>query len=146
MTLKQRIFLISAICIMTSGLLVSYKSFELNKKFSLQSENEKSREVSLWVAQMIEQKVTHLESSVSYLDASTVETLKRMGARYFAYAYPKNDNWKIKWKVLGDLDRKGILSEVNQISFKSLSSTKRTWEFNKEAAPILISPVELSGS
>ena len=146
MTLKQRIFLISAICIMTSGLLVSYKSFELNKKFSLQSENEKSREVSQWVAQMIEQKVTHLESSVSYLDASTVETLKRMGARYFAYAYPKNDKWKIKWKVLGDLDRKGILSEVNQISFKSLSSTKRTWDFNKDSAPILISPVELSGS
>ena len=146
MTLKQRIFLVSAVCIIFGGLLVSYKSFELNSKTKIQSENEKSIEVAQWVAQSIEQKIIHLESSVSYLDASTIETLKRMGARYFAYAYSKDGQWKIKWKELGALDRKGILKEVNGLSFDSIPASRRSWSFNGSGDQILISPVELAGS
>ena len=114
MTINPRITLLCAICILVSGLLGSYKSFQIHNKESLEKDLAKSQEVSQWMAQSLEQKLTMMESAVSYLDKSTVESLKRMGARYFAYAYKKGGEWSIKWKVLGAAGKEEILGEVNE--------------------------------
>ncbi|MCB0377043.1 MAG: HAMP domain-containing histidine kinase [Bdellovibrionales bacterium] len=146
MTGTRKAFFITAICIVIGGLLISTKSHQLVEENRRVARQEQSREVSQWMAQNIEQKINHLEASVSYLDPSTIETLKRMGARYFAYAHPVDGQWKIKWKVLDKMDRKAILNEVNPIPFDKMSTVNRAWSFNKNNQPILISPVEVAQS
>ena len=146
MTLKKKIFLISSVCIFVGGFLVSYKSYTLNQAYQLQSQMEVARNTANWVSQSVALKVRQLESAVSYLDPSTVETLKRIGARYFAYTRNVNGEWKTKWKVLGPASKQMILSEVKQINFTELSGSQRNWTFSKSGELILVSPVEVSGS
>ncbi len=146
MTLNLRIALLCAICIFVSGLLGSFKSHQIYGDRTVQHEVDRSLEVSAWVGQSLEQKLLQMESAVSYLDQSTIETLKRLGARYFAYAYMKNDDWSLKWKVLGSLDKAGILAEVNELPFAELGTDVRHWAKNSAGQSIFISPVALADS
>ncbi|MEM7646456.1 MAG: hypothetical protein AAF203_06075, partial [Pseudomonadota bacterium] len=146
MTTNQKSALICGLCLLVSGLLGSFKSFQLDQEFQTEVAEKQNREISQWVAQSVEQKLTQLESSVSYLDKSTVESLKRFGCRYFAYSFKKGGEWSIKWKVLSDFGKDQILGEVNQLNFDELSQKKRQWKFNKENQPIYVAPVKLAQS
>lgn len=146
MRLKLRHSLVGILCICFSGLLISYKSFQLHNASIRQDQQNHNLETSQWVAQSVEQKLTNLESAVAYLDKSTVESLKRLGARYFAYAYEQKGEWKLKWKTLGAETKKQILAEIDLIPLQNIPRDKRTWRFNKKNKAIYISPAELAES
>jgi hypothetical protein len=147
MTRNPKVVLICVLCIFLSGILVSYKSFEIHESYKKETNSKMGQEISAWVAETVEHKLSQLESSVSYLDKSTVESLKRMGARYFAYAYKKNDTWEIKWKVLNDQFAKDkILSEVNALEFDKVSTLERTWMHSPLGQLIYVAPVGLAKS
>lgn len=146
MTLNPRIVLVCATCIIISGFVGSFKSFQVYKDQIIDSQIVKSQSVGEFAGQNIEQKLMQLESAVSYLDNSTVETLKRFGVRYFAYAYKKNDEWSIKWKVLGEMGKKAILAEVHPLPFSDFDQKKRHWARSKDDQLIYISPVAMAKS
>ncbi len=99
-----------------------------------------------WAAQNLEHRLLQLEASTSYLDQSTVESLKRLGARYFAYVYKQEGEWSVKWKRLGFLEKEEILEEVNEIDFNVIDIEKRTWHFNRNHELIYVTPVALAKS
>lgn len=146
MNKNLKISLIAVLCIVTCGLVVSYKSFRLSSSLNRQNNVALSQEVSGWIGETIDQKVMQMESSVAYLDKSTVESLKRFGARYFAYAHKENNEWSIKWKQLGDFNKDQIHAEVKKLEFDKLSMTQRAWFTNEKNQPIFVSPVELANS
>lgn len=146
MAFNLKMSLLCAVCILISGLLGSFKSFQIyeeQRQTTIASEN---HEVSQWVAQTVEQKLQQLEASVSYLDKSTVETLKRFGTRYFAYAFKQDGEWSIKWKILSEMGKEAILSEVGELSFDGMTSDKRRWVRSKSHDLIYIAPVEIAES
>ncbi len=146
MTLNPRIVLVCATCIIISGFVGSYKSYQVYKDQIIDSQIVKSQTVAEFAGQNIQQKLSQIEASVSYLDQSTVETLKRFGVRYFAYAYQKQNDWSIKWKVLGEMGKDAILSEVKPLEFSKLSLTQRHWSHSKDNKLIYIAPVALAES
>ena len=146
MTLKLRMILLCAASLFICGVLGSYKSFQIFSDHNQQAQLDKSYEVSTWVAQSVEQRLQQVEAAVSYLDKSTIETLKRFGARYFAYAYKKEGEWIIKWKVIGKAEKEQILSEVNEIDFEKVSNQHRSWFTAQNKQLIYVSPVELADS
>ena len=146
MKLNPRNALICVISIVISGLFASYKSFQLHQAQIRDEQTQQSQLVSQFVGQNLEQKLLQMEAAVSYLDKSTIETLKRFGARYFAYAYKKNNEWAIKWKKLGELGKDEILEEVNALAFDDFSEKKRHWRRAKNNELIYIAPVALAES
>ncbi len=146
MTLNPRIVLVCATCIIISGFIGSYKSYQIYKDQIIDSQIVKSKTVAEFAGQNIEQKLSQIEASVSYLDQSTVETLKRFGVRYFAYAYDKKGEWSIKWKVLGEMGKEAILSEVKPLPFADLSEKARHWARSTDNQLIYITPVALAES
>ena len=146
MTFNLKMSLLCAVCILLSGLLGSYKSFQINYEKLQNIHTEKNQNVSKWVSQSVEQKLMHLEASVSYLDKSTVESLKRFGARYFAYAYKKDNEWSIKWKILSDFGKEAILAEVGDLNFNKFNTDRRSWIPTKNKELIYVAPVELAKS
>ncbi len=146
MTLNPRIVLVCATCIIISGFVGSYKGYQVYKDQIMDSQIVKSQTVAEFAGQNIQQKLSQIEASVSYLDQSTVETLKRFGIRYFAYAYQKQNEWSIKWKVLGEMGKDAILAEVKPLEFSKLSLTERHWSHTTDNKLIYISPVALAES
>ncbi len=147
MTINRNLILLFAVCIFVGGGIGSYKSFQLFRNQTIENDIRKSEESSQWTAQSLEQKLKQLEASVSYLDQSTIETLKRFGARYFAYAYKdKKGEWSVKWKKLGEMGKEAILAEVNNLKFDQLSTTVRNWEILEAKQLVYIAPVELAES
>lgn len=146
MTLNLRIALVSAACIILSSFFGSYKSFQVHKNEYFQEQTTAAQSVVGFAAQNIEQKLQQMEAAVSYLDQSTIETLKRLGARFFAYAYQKEGEWSVKWKKLGALDKEAILQEVNPLPFSELSTDKRHWVRSQDNDLIYIVPVGLAES
>ena len=117
----------SVFCILLSGLFVAYRSHQLSSKVVSSEQADRQLNTAYWVGQSLALKLQNLEASVSYLDKSSVETLQRLGIRYFAYAFYDQTEWKIKWKVIGDMDKKAILDEVKDLKFDELSKAKRSW-------------------
>lgn len=146
MNKNLKISLIAVLCIVICGFIVSFKSFKLFNNFNRQNNVATSQEVSGWIGETIDQKIMQLESSVAYLDKSTVESLKRFGARYFAYAHKENGEWSIKWKQLGGFSKEQIHEEVKKLEFDKLSLSQRAWFLNSNNQPIFVSPVELANS
>ncbi len=146
MTRNRKLLLLSLLCIFVSGFLVSYKSYKIHQ-VSLQNNLVQAQQEKLnWISGLIEQKLMQLESSVSYLDQSTIETLKRNGARYFAYAYQQNEEWSLKWKVLGETKKEQILAELEPVKFDQLKTKTRHWKWSAEGELIYITPVQLAQS
>ncbi len=147
MTINRKLILLFAVCIFIGGGIGSYKSFQLYKEQSLATNISKSEESSQWISQSVLQKIKQLESAVSYLDKSTIETLRRFGARYFAYAFKDQKNeWSIKWKKLGSMGKEEILGEVEALSFEKFSTKKRNWTTLKSGEIVFVSPVGLAES
>ena len=99
-----------------------------------------------WVTQNLEQRLLQLEASASYLDQSTVESMKRLGARYFAYVYKRQGEWSVKWKKLGSLEKEKILTEVGKINFDRITGEKRMWHLNQKGEVIYVTPAALARS
>ena len=146
MTIRQRMILISGLWLVVGGFALSYRSFHLDQKEQMRNSERVGQELAGWVAQSIEQRLSQLEASVSYLDKSTVESLKRLGARYFAYVYKSQNEWNIKWKQLGIIKKEQILTEIKQISFDQFTDEKRAWHLGPDRQFIYIVPVALSKS
>ena len=147
MTINRKIVLMSLLfLVVVVGTLISYRAFHINERDYQQISKKAGQEVAGWVAQNLEHRLLQLEASASYLDQSTVESLKRLGARYFAYVYKKQDEWSVKWKKLGFLEKEKILGEVNEIDFNKINSEKRTWHFNRDHELIYVTPVVLARS
>ncbi len=145
MTINRKIILISVL-FLGLGIFISYRAFYLNERKHWQISEKAGQEVTGWAAQNLEHQLLQLEASTSYLDQSTVESLKRLGGRYFAYVYKKQDEWSVKWKKLGLLEKEKILTEVNEIDFDKITSEKRTWHFNQDHKLIYVTPASLARS
>ncbi len=127
MTLKIKLLMTGLVCLGIGSFWVNYQSFRNQENLKQFAQNTKDQQSVEWVAELAEQRLTQLEDAVSYLDKSTVETLKRMGARYFVYAFQNDGDWKLKWKVIGEMGESQILSEVNEIDFTKLDEGRRSW-------------------
>ena len=145
MTQKRKVLLATLVLIFLSGLMVTYKSHQVSREYHAQLEKQKTQDIAYWAAEVLMEKVKILEASVATLDKSTVQILKRMDVRYFAYAYKAGDQWKIKWKVIDGISKKQIVKEVNSIPFSELSSQKRNW-FSENQKAALVSPVEVAAN
>ena len=146
MTIRQRMILISGLCLVVGGFALSYRSFHLDQREQMRNSERVGHELAGWLTQSIEQRLSQLEASVSYLDKSTVESLKRLGARYFAYVYKSQNEWNIKWKQLGITKKEQILTEIKQISFDQFTDEKRAWHLGTDDQLIYVVPVALSKS
>lgn len=147
MTINRNLILLFAICIFVGGGIGSYKSFQLYRNQTIENNILKNEESSRWMAQSLEQKIKQMEAAVSYLDQSTIETLKRFGTRYFAYAFKdKKNEWSIKWKKLGEMGKEEILSEVDKFKFDEFSTEKRNWKMLDSEKIVFVTPVELAES
>ena len=80
MRLNLKLSLVATICILIGGLIGSIKSFQISQNQIRQQEIENSQKTNQWIAVALEQNLIQMEASVSYLDKSTVESLKRFGA------------------------------------------------------------------
>lgn len=146
MTLKIKLLMTGLVCLGLGSFWVNYQSFRNQENLKQFAQNTKDQQSVEWVAELAEQRLTQLEDAVSYLDKSTVETLKRMGARYFVYAYQNGDDWKLKWKVIGEMGESQILSEVNEIDFAKLDEGRRSWFQSRNQQLIYLAPVAVAKS
>ena len=136
----------SSLCLFAGGLLVSYKSFDTYRKLLEEKSIKNSLKISQWVGRNIQEKIHFLESTVSYLDMSSVEMLKSLNVRYFSYAYQEGGKWKIQWKNISEASTQKVINELSGISLTPYSTTKRSWAFDPKGHLVLISPVEVAGS
>ena len=146
MRINRKIILLLGVLFLMGGILISYGAFYINGEKHKLISKKSGEEIIGWVAQNLEHRLLQLEASTSYLDQSTVESLKRLGSRYFAYVYKNRGEWSVKWKKLGFLEKEKILEEVNEIDFSTINSEKRTWHFNGNRELIYIAPVALAKS
>jgi hypothetical protein len=146
MTLKIKLLITGLVCLGLGSFIINYQSFKSQKQSMTSAQYHKDLQSLEWVAELAEQKLNQLESSVSYLDKSTVETLKRMGARYFVYAYYSQKDWRLKWKLIGDVGEDQVLSELKDVDFAQLGEDRRTWMSSPSGELIYISPVALAES
>jgi|GEM_PF-4487476 len=151
---KWKVLILSGVLVFICGFVISFKSFQLNEDFRRQVQLQKSLEISNWISELLIQKVNVLESSVSHLDKSTTETMRRLGVQYFAYAHKSptgrssessEAKWKVKWKNLGDIETPQIKEQVAGFDFDDFSVTKRSW-VRLGQNTILISPVANAAS
>jgi dsDNA-binding SOS-regulon protein len=146
MTITLRTAGLLGLCVLLASLTMAYQSFVQLESARTQVLLEKNQEVAQFAGQSLQQKLNQMESSASYLDQSTIETLKRLGVRYFAYAYEKKGRWRVKWKRVGELDKDGILSEVEPLPFAKMSHDKRHWYRSKNKENIYVVPVPIASS
>ena len=146
MFVKFKTPLLCALCIFLSGGLGSYKSFQIHQDQLLSNGVSQSQSLSHLMGQNMEQKIQQMEDAVSYLDQSTVESLKRLGSRYFAYAYQNKGEWAFKWKSLGGPGKQGILQEIALLPYGQFKQTRRYWEKSKKGDLIMVSPAALGKS
>ena len=132
MALNPRMAFLCTLCIVISGFLASYKAFQIHREQLLSHRVDLSENISRLVGENIGQKIQQMEATVSYLDQSTIETLKRLGARYFAYAYQDKGQdegqWAFKWKILGSVGKEAILKEITPLPYSQFELTRRYWQ------------------
>ena len=145
MSFNRKIILLGFL-FLALGAFASFFSFQKAERESWQILEKSSREVAGWASQSLEQRLLQLESSASYLSPTTLESMKNLGARYFAYVHKNPDEWSLNWKKLEGMEKEEILKEVGQIEFDEITDQKRTWSFNQKNEAIYITPVALADS
>ena len=113
--------------VFVSGLVISYKQFQINNSYRLNLQKQNAFDIGYWVNELVIQKVKSLESGVARLDKSTTEALKRSGVDYFAYAYRAGEQWKVKWKIISDMKKSKVEKQVKKLRFGEYSTAKRAW-------------------
>lgn len=143
---NQKFLLLATSCLVLVASAIGYQSFQFYQTQLQDTQLQAQREELRWASSLVDQKLSQLEASVAYLDPSTVESLKRSGARYFAYASQEKGEWSLKWKTIGTLGKDQILAELQPVDFGTLNRKERHWLWSAQGDLILVSPVELADS